>query len=71
MEPAVRTTVSVANIHPLVPPSLETSGNNEFQSSSLEAPPRVRISNRNGVKCGNLMGGCQTVPAVLASKKHN
>ena len=55
VEPAVRTTVSVANNHPWVPPPLETAGSNELQSSSLETPPRVRISNRNGVKCGNLM----------------
>ena len=46
---AVRTTVSVANIHPLVPPPLEMVIVDELQHPSSGTLPRINILIRNGV----------------------
>ena len=50
VESVIRTTVSVANGHPLVPPPFEMANGNESQPSSHETLPRVRISVRNGME---------------------
>ena len=50
VESAIRTTVSVANGCPLVPPLLDMVDNDESQPPSPETLPRIRISSRNGVE---------------------
>ena len=49
VESVIRTSVSVANDHPLVPPPLEMVNGNESQPSSPETFPRVRTV-RNGME---------------------